>query len=66
MAVGGGAFALVRLPDGMVRALDAREAAQMPANEKKKRADAILINGGTREELDAELTALLLRWNVTV
>lgn len=46
--------------------LDAREAAQMPADEKKKRADAILINGGTREELDAQVTALLLRWNVTV
>ncbi len=45
--------------------LDAREAAQMPADEKKKRADAIVINDGTREELDAELTVLLQRWNVT-
>ena len=46
--------------------LDAREAAQMPADEKKMRADAIVMNGGTREELDAKLAALLQRWNVTV
>lgn len=46
--------------------LDAREAAQMPAEEKKKRADAILINDGTREELDAKVAALLARWKITV
>jgi dephospho-CoA kinase len=46
--------------------LDAREAAQMPADEKRRHADAVVVNDGSRDELDAKLTMLLNRWNVTV
>lgn len=44
--------------------LDAREAAQMPADEKKRLVDAILLNDGTRDELAERLDRLLRRWNV--
>jgi dephospho-CoA kinase len=45
--------------------LDAREAAQMPADEKRRFVDAVIINDGSRDELDAKLTVLLDRWNMT-
>ncbi len=45
--------------------LDAREAAQMPADEKRRRCDATLTNAGSLAELDRDLTVLLDRWNLT-
>jgi dephospho-CoA kinase len=45
--------------------LDAREAAQMPADEKRRFVDAVIVNDGSRDELDAKLTVLLDRWNMT-
>lgn len=44
--------------------LTAREAAQMPADEKKRYADAILENDGTPGELEAEVVRLLTAWNL--
>lgn len=46
--------------------LDAREAAQMPAEEKRRYADALIMNDGTIDELDRDLTIVLKRWNLTV
>ncbi|MBL8865113.1 MAG: dephospho-CoA kinase [Planctomycetia bacterium] len=46
--------------------LDAREAAQMPAEEKRRYADAVIMNDGTIDELDRDLTVVLRRWNLTV
>ena len=44
--------------------LDAREAAQMPAAEKQRLSDAILMNTGTIEQLEQELAKLLAKWNL--
>ncbi len=45
--------------------LDAREAAQMPAEEKRRHADAVIMNDGKLDELDRNLTVVLKRWNLT-
>lgn len=42
--------------------LTAREAAQWPADVKKARADAVVVNDGTRDELQSKLDALLTGW----
>jgi dephospho-CoA kinase len=44
--------------------LAAREAAQMPAAEKIARADAVVVNDGTPDELQARLDRLLSGWDV--
>lgn len=44
--------------------LDAREAAQWPADEKKKRCDAIIVNEGSREELQARVDDVLRQWSI--
>ena len=40
----------------------AREAAQMPADEKKARADAVVTNAGTAAELQDQVDRLLAAW----
>ena len=45
-------------------ALDAREAAQLPAEEKKKRCDAIIVNEGTRDQLQDQVDRLLKQWGI--
>ncbi len=42
--------------------LTAREAAQWPADVKKARADAVVVNDGTPDELQAKLDTLLTGW----
>ncbi len=44
--------------------LDAREAAQMPAEVKKRSATDILMNDGRLEELELKIGEMLNRWNV--
>ena len=44
--------------------LVAREAAQMPLDEKRRRADAIVVNDGTPSELRKQLIECLARWNI--
>ncbi len=44
--------------------LTAREAAQMPADEKKRYADAVLDNAGTPAELEAQVARLMTAWNL--
>jgi dephospho-CoA kinase len=44
--------------------LDAREAAQWPAEEKKKRCDAVIVNEGTREELQSQVDSVLKDWKI--
>jgi len=44
--------------------LDARESAQWPAEDKKKRCDAIIVNEGTREELQIQVDAVLKEWKI--
>jgi dephospho-CoA kinase len=44
--------------------LTAREAAQMPAAEKKARADAVIENTGTPTELAAKVDAVLADWDL--
>jgi dephospho-CoA kinase len=46
------------------RQLASREAAQMPLEEKKRRADAVIDNGGTREEAARKVDALLAQWSI--
>jgi dephospho-CoA kinase len=46
--------------------LDGREAAQMPADEKRRHADAVLMNDGTLNDLDRDLTIVLKKWIPTV
>jgi len=41
-----------------------REAAQMPAEEKKASADAVVMNDGTADELRAKLDAVLVQWGL--
>jgi dephospho-CoA kinase len=41
-----------------------RERAQMPLAEKRKQADAVLMNDGSPEELARELESLLRRWGL--
>lgn len=45
--------------------LDAREAAQMPAAEKMRRADAVVVNDGPPEALQEAVDELLGRWGLT-
>lgn len=42
----------------------AREAAQMPLDEKRRRADAIAVNDGTPSALRKQLVECLERWNI--
>jgi dephospho-CoA kinase len=42
--------------------LTAREVAQMPADEKKARADAVIVNDGTLAELASQTDTLLREW----
>ncbi len=44
--------------------LTAREAAQMPLDEKRRRADAIVVNDGTPSALRKQLVECLERWNI--
>ena len=44
--------------------LTAREAAQMPAEEKKQYADVILENANTRQELETAIVRLLTEWKI--
>lgn len=44
--------------------LDARESAQWPAEEKKKRCDAVIVNEGSREELQEKVDRLLKDWGI--
>ena len=44
--------------------LDARESAQWPAEDKKKRCDAIVVNEGSREELQEKVNRLLKEWGI--
>jgi dephospho-CoA kinase len=44
--------------------LAAREAAQMPAAEKMARADAVVANDGTPDDLQARLDRLLTEWGI--
>lgn len=44
--------------------LDARESAQWPAEEKKKRCDAVIVNEGSREELQEKVDRLLEEWGI--
>jgi dephospho-CoA kinase len=42
----------------------AREAAQLPAAEKRRRADAVIVNDGPAEKVDAQIDTLLAGWGV--
>jgi dephospho-CoA kinase len=42
--------------------LTAREAAQWPGDVKKKHADAVIVNDGTREQLQTEIDRVLTGW----
>ncbi|MFO0804749.1 MAG: dephospho-CoA kinase [Gemmataceae bacterium] len=44
--------------------LDARESAQWSAEEKKKRCDAVIVNEGSREELQEKVDRLLEEWGI--
>ena len=44
--------------------LAARESAQWPADAKKKRCDAIVVNEGSREQLQEKVDRLLKEWGV--
>ena len=44
--------------------LTAREAAQMPLDEKRRRADAIVVNDSTPSALRKQLVECLERWNI--
>ena len=44
--------------------LTAREAAQWPAEKKLKRADAVIVNDGTREGVQEQVDRLLKEWGV--
>jgi dephospho-CoA kinase len=44
--------------------VQAREQAQLPLNEKRNRADAILENSGSLEELNRQVEALFQRWRL--
>ena len=44
--------------------VEARESAQMPLDEKKARADAVLENSGTVEGLQEQVEQLLRRWGI--
>jgi len=47
---------------------DARKriASQMPLEEKRKQADAVVDNSGSKEETEAQLKEILRRWGVSV
>lgn len=44
--------------------LAAREAAQWPAEEKMKRAAAVIVNNGTKEQLQEKVERLLKSWGI--
>lgn len=44
--------------------LTAREAAQLPADVKRQRCDAVLVNDGTTDELQSHADALLRGWGL--
>jgi dephospho-CoA kinase len=44
--------------------LEARESAQWPAEEKKKRCDAVIVNDGSREQLQEKVDRVLKEWGV--
>ena len=44
--------------------LAAREAAQLPLDEKKRRADAVVVNDGPPERLQARVDGLLAEWGL--
>jgi dephospho-CoA kinase len=44
--------------------LDAREAAQLPAAQKRSRADAVLVNDGSPEALQRRVDGLLAGWGL--
>ncbi len=46
--------------------LDRREAAQMPLDEKRRRADAVLDNAGSPSSLEAEIDVLLRGWGIVL
>ena len=46
--------------------LDRREAAQMPLDEKRRRADAVLNNAGEPSSLDAEIDRMLRGWGIDI
>jgi dephospho-CoA kinase len=45
--------------------LTAREAAQWPADKKKARADANILNNATPAELQTQVDRLLAEWRLT-
>jgi dephospho-CoA kinase len=45
--------------------VEARERAQLPLEEKQRRADAVIDNSGTPDEVAAQVERLLRQWNVT-
>ena len=44
--------------------VEAREKAQMPLEEKRRRADAVIDNSGTPEEAAAQVEGLLRKWEL--
>jgi dephospho-CoA kinase len=46
------------------REVEGREAAQMPVEAKRRRADAVIDNSGTPEQVAEQIEALLRKWSI--